>query len=313
MINGSHSKPIWRIPDIFFLLRPTLWFPVWTMILIGTRGGWDLLTYNSILTALALTCLMGAVYLLNQVKDIDSDRESGKLPLLHKGFISIRTSKIVLVALVLAGTLLLGISAQIGTLLLVAALIVLAGIMYSLGKRALKNSYMGSLTASLFSGLGLLLLGKSLAGLPLSYELILDFGFALAFLATSLLTMIPDLDGDEVTGKRTFAVHFGREKTLRLASIIVIVAFFIGLHTGSLLLTSSAGLSIPLFVFTSRGKERYLYYAIKWPIFLLSLLVGIFYYPLYLILIAVYFPIARLYHSKRLGMNYPSFGSDNRD
>jgi 4-hydroxybenzoate polyprenyltransferase len=85
--------------DYIFVLRPALFFPVWTVFLAGYHanmlfdptnnlpGSEIIAANNPIITAVLLTLLMGAVFIFNQVADIQSDKKNQKLFFLANGII----------------------------------------------------------------------------------------------------------------------------------------------------------------------------------------------------------------------------------
>ena len=80
-----------RLLDSFFILRPTLMFPLVTMILAGhhlaeVRNilGWE----RWLLLMIGLCAMFGLGYLLNQVRDRKCDRDNGKLFLISTGVLS---------------------------------------------------------------------------------------------------------------------------------------------------------------------------------------------------------------------------------
>ncbi len=67
---------IFRILDVFFVLRPTLMFPLFTMVLAGhqiavARRTLDWQQWSMLI--IGLIALFGVVYLLNQLRDRKSD------------------------------------------------------------------------------------------------------------------------------------------------------------------------------------------------------------------------------------------------
>ena len=76
--------------DYIFLMRPVLMPPVWTILLLGHARSAQLSgeTHLPGLGLLLVTFLVGGVYVLNQIFDIESDRLNQKLLFLAKGYIS---------------------------------------------------------------------------------------------------------------------------------------------------------------------------------------------------------------------------------
>ncbi|MCK4255704.1 hypothetical protein KAX35_02355, partial [candidate division WOR-3 bacterium] len=74
--------------DFIFLLRPILLIPVWIIFLLGYyRAGGTMLGDSRYLMPgfIVFTLLMGAIYIINQIADIETDRINNKLFILPKG------------------------------------------------------------------------------------------------------------------------------------------------------------------------------------------------------------------------------------
>ncbi|MFQ6003827.1 MAG: hypothetical protein ACE5KJ_08780, partial [Candidatus Zixiibacteriota bacterium] len=76
--------------DYLFVIRPVLMPPVWTILLLGHHRSAALSGQSNLpgLILLLVTFLVGAVYLLNQIYDVESDRINKKLFFLAEGYIS---------------------------------------------------------------------------------------------------------------------------------------------------------------------------------------------------------------------------------
>ncbi|NUO83833.1 UbiA family prenyltransferase, partial [candidate division KSB1 bacterium] len=79
-----------KIFDYVFVLRPTLFFPVWTVYAAGyfayhrfalgdTHGATHGMPEDSLLLLFFLTLLMGSGYILNQLCDVETDARNNKL------------------------------------------------------------------------------------------------------------------------------------------------------------------------------------------------------------------------------------------
>ncbi len=128
-----------NILDHLFVLRPMLHLPVWTIMILGyyrypqDTASWPILPVSLLLG----TGLFGAVFLINQIYDIESDRLNNKLHFLPDGYVKpgvawIMTIILNFIVLVIA----FGLSIPLG---ISALLIVILGIFYSVSPIALKN------------------------------------------------------------------------------------------------------------------------------------------------------------------------------
>jgi 4-hydroxybenzoate polyprenyltransferase len=293
--------------DYLFLTRPVLMPPVWTIVLLGHRRS-AVLSGESHLPGLAVllvTFLVGAVYVLNQICDIESDRLNKKLFFLAQGLISEKSALVEMIVLNLAAIIpALLISLQLGLLFVLGALF---GFVYSARPFAIKNKPIGGLvTNALAHGSLAFLIGWSM-NRSLSVEsVIFSLPYLLAVAAVYLNTTVPDIQGDRATGKITFAVRWGRKKTTALSFLFVISAVVVSLITGDTPFLVAAALSLPFFLVAGiNRKERAVVWSTKASILLLSAAAGIF-YPWYFLILILGFVATRLYYRARFDMNYPA-------
>ncbi|OQX96661.1 hypothetical protein B6I21_00295 [candidate division KSB1 bacterium 4572_119] len=73
-----------KLLDYIFILRPTLFFPVWTVFLAGyhanTKFSQEVTHPNNPVLALFLfTLMMGAAFIYNQLVDIETDAKSSPI------------------------------------------------------------------------------------------------------------------------------------------------------------------------------------------------------------------------------------------
>ncbi|MBZ0263256.1 UbiA family prenyltransferase [bacterium] len=297
------------IGDYFFLLRPTLWFPIWTILLCGANGrslmGGD--TLKTVFVLISSFCLIGAVYLANQLKDVSGDKLNDKLHYLALGIISTKNAKIYLKILIAVGVLFLLLTFQWLLWIMVAVVVLFTGLIYNIGKKALKNSPWGSLTATFFGGLGSYLVGSLLATPLPFFNWVLAYGYAFAFTATGIMTMIPDIEGDKAVNKMTIAVKYGALNSTRIATGLVVAALLVAVLENNMILLLASTASLPFFINAARdGDRNKVLGATKISIFALSVSIGIFGYPVYLAIMLIYYIVARGYYKKRFGLDYPS-------
>ncbi len=82
---GGPRIPGGSVPvDYVFLLRPMILIPVWTFFLLGawhgSKAAGSPLPAPALLFGLAIfSCVVGAAYIVNQISDRSTDRETGKL------------------------------------------------------------------------------------------------------------------------------------------------------------------------------------------------------------------------------------------
>lgn len=296
-------QAIWKILDYFFLLRPTLFFPLWTVVLAGR--------YNSnseeplAVVFILFGMLLGASYVLNQIADIEGDRDNNKLFLLADKYISRKSALTLVACLSIAGVCFFFTLNLVFGFLSILFLFV-TGYFYNFPPFRLKdNPYFGPLV-TVFGGASAFLFGA----LP-------DFNLALlaktlpylfAYSAVALLTAIPDREGDEKAGKRTFSIAHGQQLTILIAAMFCLFSALLASITRDTLIFWPALLSLPVFIYSALnpGEVKYVVLSIKFSILSLSLAAGLF-FPWYFALIAGYYFFARWYYRKRFNVEYPSF------
>ncbi len=293
--------------DYLFLIRPVLMPPVWTILLLGHRRSAQL-TGESHLPALAVllvTFLVGGVYVLNQICDMESDKLNKKLLFLAQGHISKRSALVEMTVLnVLSIVPAFLISLQLGLLFVLGALF---GLAYSAPPLALKNKPLGGLvTNALAHGSLVFLIGWSMNRSLSAESALFSLPYLLAVAAVYLNTTIPDIQGDEATGKITFAVRWGKGRTMALSTFLVAFAMILSLVVNDIPFFMASALTLPFFAFAAIDRrERAVVVSTKVSILLLSIAAGVF-YPWYFPILILGFVATRLYYRARFNMDYPS-------
>jgi len=302
----------WKWLDPVFVLRPTLFFPCWTLFLAGVRSaspGLGIVWWKVITSMAVMGAAMGVIYLVNQLRDVGTDRINQKLPYFTQEIISVRfawwEAAVLLVVSVVGAALVSWIF-----LAIIVAAVMITGGMYNYSPFALKDNPFGAIAASAGGGLLAFLAGAEAGGTLSWVVLLAAIPYLFAFVATTLWTAIPDIEGDRLVGKRTFPVQYGMVATLWLGCVGVFAAVLFGLLLRDWVIGWAALISLALFVAaTIRKQHASVLLAIKGSIFVLSLLVG-WYFPLYVIAMGIYYLLARWYHRGRFGLVYPSLVSD---
>jgi 4-hydroxybenzoate polyprenyltransferase len=300
----------WKWLDPLFVLRPTLFFPCWTLFLAGARlsdGGHH--GFRLIWAVVITGAAMGVIYLVNQLRDVGTDRINRKLPYFSREIFSVRAAWYEvygLTAFAILGAALV----SWGFLAIVLAALLITGGMYNYPPFVWKDHpYWGIAAAMIGGGLAFLAGGEAGGGLH-GVVMVGMIPYLFAFAATSLWTAVPDITGDRAVGKRTFPVEYGIFPTLLWGCVGVTVSMVLGMLMGDWVIGWAALLSMPLFFYALVTKQvRWVMLAVKWSIFILALLVGCS-YPGFLVLMAGYYLLARVYHRRRFGVIYPSLVMD---
>lgn len=293
--------------DYLFVIRPVLMPPVWTILLLGHHRS-AALTGESNLSGLILllvTFLVGAVYLLNQIYDVKSDRINKKLFFLAEGNISkgnavLQTVFLNLVSIIPAYL----ISLQLGFLFTLGFLF---GLFYSVPPFSFKNKPLGGfLCNSLAHGNLTFLAGWSMNETLSGKSILFSLPYMFAVGAVYLNTTIPDTEGDRRAGKTTLAVAWGREKVVILSCILVLVATSISFLIRDIPFLIASALVLPFFVFSAVTKKNNdIVLSTKLSILFLSIAAG-FFYPWYFVVLILGFLGTRLYYKARFNYDYPT-------
>jgi len=283
-------------------------FPLWTMTLIGFNldaGGARLEPFRWTLIVISLSALFGLVYLLNQMKDREGDLANGKLAIVAQGLVSPSSQRITAAALCLISMAAL-LSAGFGRLgVWMAAVFVIAGLLYNYSPAALERTPWGGVLAGLGGSWLLLRLGAGFAGS--NPALISESPYILAFTAGCILTGLPDVKGDRLTGKRTMVVVYGEGFTMGLALALISLAGVIAAFLAEWILVIAA-LGGGVFIAWGWliGNRAYAVFGNKAAMVILAVGIGLS-FPFFLLAIVLYYPFARWYHRVRFSLDYPGF------
>lgn len=299
-----------RLGDRWFFARPVLMPPVWTILLLAANPSPAVVPFGGlspfsprIWAGLALCFLLyGAVYIFNQIFDIDSDRANNKLYFLPLGILSMRSAvaqSMVFAAIAIGGGWFLG-----RLWLLCSIIILLIGILYSAPPFRLKDRPFGGLLANTI-GHGTLVyyLGRALADPGAVPVWGASASYALAVAGVYLLTTVPDRNGDAAAGKRTMSVFLGPCKTSAVAAVCVLGAVVTALIYHLWPVAIAAAVSFPLF-FAAVFSARFCGSAVRVALLALSFFACLTFWPYFLILVLLYFS-TRWYYRRRFRMVYP--------
>ncbi|MCK5146626.1 UbiA family prenyltransferase [bacterium] len=304
-----------RLFDWLFLLRPTLFYPIWTYYLAGHwsakafghgENGFhrSMGLFGSIA---ALSLVVGSIYILNQIRDRETDRINHKLFLLSEGHIPVGGAYIEAGLLAVIG-LLWGfwIDQHVGFVLL--ALLAISGYGYNYPPFCWKDRAIMGLVTNAVSGYVLYSLGWATAGghpvLPMR-----GLAYMLAGACVYLNTTLPDLKGDAASGKITFGVKYGVKATARWALILEIATVIVAGYFKEWILFIPALVVLPLYVWgATRSTVDEIMRATKYSVLALAIGVCVV-FPLYLIPVFVVFFMTRWYYKARFNFDYPNFKS----
>lgn len=304
IVIGGRRTPL----DYLFFTRPVLMPPVWTVALLGAASIWHrrIPWYDWPILILQLWCLFGAVYTLNQICDVESDRANHKLFFLPEALISIGHARVFTIALnilAIGSALLVSFS-----YLILTVAIILLGIVYSVGRWPWKdNPILGFLANVVAHGSIVYLMGVVFAGGTIEAFWIRSIPYALAVGGVYLATTVPDIPGDAASGKRTIGVWLGARAAMMIAALAIACALVVAATLDDLALILAAAAALPVYGWATGGKlSSRAQRAAQWGVGVLSV-VTLLYFPTYAILLISGFIGARVFFLWRFGMTYPRF------
>ena len=232
-----HKKLVPNL-DIVFLLRPTLFFSVWVMVVMGMSSAqmyyfdhplWiSNFSWATFFVFIGITFVCSSTFILNQNSDDKSDSINQK-PFLVGKYIAIDKSQSISKILLIVGMLIL-IVVNWFSAILVGIIYLIWGVMYNQPPFNWKKKPLLGWFANTIVGVLLFTEGWSLvmqnqpmtAIIPLEISMLnLILPYLLCFSSVSLLTTLPDMKGDSTSGDKTFPIVFGKNLTLfiSLASV----------------------------------------------------------------------------------------------
>ena len=308
-----------KLFDYIFILRPTLFFPVWTVYAAGyfafhkfsnTGQNGTATTLDGAALGLLglLTLLMGSGYILNQICDVETDRRNNKLFLIANGLVSSRAAWMEMILLG-AFTLVAGFfyGMEIGTLL--ATIFLLTGIFYNVAPFAWKGRPLLGLLANALGAL--LIFTAGWWSLQIDWRLPIQHAipYMLAVGAVYLYTTLLDLDGDTEAQKMTFGVRYGLRTTAIAGCTLEVGALASAWWLKDLVIFYPALIAAPFFLWAAlKPCLAKVSRAIKLPILFLALAICFKAWQ-YFFLLAFVFYLSRWYYRRRFGLNYPSLAT----
>ncbi len=300
--------------DYLFVLRPTLFFPIWTIALVGAYAAkryaesWEPLGlwYGTIVFAL-YTLTIGAVYLINNIVDRHNDATNNKVFLVADDYIPPRRAMLYLSG-ILTLVAILSLSVHTSLFWWFAGIFLFWGVAYSVKPFSLKDRPIGGVVTSVVSGFGLFGFGwflySPMGGIQVWWH---AFPYVLAWTSISMLTTIPDSYGDALDKKETIAVALGHSKTQDYAFLLLILALIFSLLTWDWVMGISGLLALPFYTLMWRKRDtKSTLKAIRWGVSFLSFSMFVV-FPLYFVACFLVFFLARWYYQGRFGLNYPTW------
>ncbi|MBN2010299.1 UbiA family prenyltransferase [candidate division KSB1 bacterium] len=302
-----------RLMDYFFVLRPTLFFPVWTVFMANYYAG---SRSNGIISqpvglwisVILMTMMMGASYIVNQIADIESDKKNQKLFIIADGYISVRnavTELLILALIPFALTFSFGL--KLGTSYLIA--FVTTGIFYNIKPFSWKDRpYMG-IVAHFLGGCSVAAAGWLATGAEGWGFISQSIPYGCGLITVYFLTVLPDLKGDAAANKITFGVKYGIPLSTKLALVAEIATGLTAWWVSDYVMCIPAALVLPLYVIAAvRNEIPDIIRATKYTILFTALAVCVV-YPIYFAVLFVTYFFSKWYYRQRFNLEYPNMAA----
>ena len=317
-----------RVLDYIAVLRPILLIPVWTMIFLGyylgTKWRGEAAFHSSPIsiilspslqiwcTLLLYSMFMAAVYIINQITDVETDDVNNKLYLVAGGHVKVKLLKYE-AAILLLVSILLAIYwfREYPLYILLIFISIIIGMAYSIPPVRLKGKPIFDLLANT-TGYGAIafLAGWTTPGGTTQREfstqsIISCIPYIFCVGAAFILTTLPDLKGDSIAGDRTTGWLLGVQKSCIVSVILLSMAICSSLILKNYIALISSLCCLPLFIYALFSlRLEAITLATKSGVLSLSLLTCAV-IPYYFVLLLSTMLIVKWYYKKRFGIKYP--------
>ena len=281
----------------YFIESKSLWIPPFQF---------QISSFQLLFVLMGFAMVMGSSFLLNQLKDIESDKKNKKLFIISNGILSTRAVWVEVIVLTsLSFLIAFSMKTELGILFIL--FFIVTGFLYNFSPANMKDRPWGSLVANGLMGWLAFSIGWVSMN-SIGYQLIIDSLPYLCFnTALYLFTILPDREGDKESGEKTLAVIFNINIIIYLAFLLYLIGFLVCIWSVDRQALVFYILSLPLFVKTLHGKKtedtiratKYgiLFFAVsiclRWPAYFLIMVVGFF--------------GTKLYFKNRFNFDYPNF------
>jgi len=302
--------------DYFFVLRPMLLFPGWSTMMAGyfiqSRTIWfpsfqlQINNFHLLFLLVGFAMVMGSSFVLNQLKDIESDKKNKKLFIISDGILSTKAVWLEVIILTFLSFLIaFTIKLEVGILFVL--FFIVTGLFYNFPPAKMKDRPWGSLLANGLMGWLAFSVGWA-ANNQISTQLIIDSLPYLCFnTALYLFTTLPDREGDKISGKKTLAVLFDIKNIRYLAFVFYLTGFLVSIWSFDRQALVFYILSLPLFVKTLIGKEvEDTIRATKYGILFFAVSICLR-WPAYFVMMVTGFLVTKWYFMRRFNFDYPNF------
>ncbi len=307
-----------RFSDYVFLLRPSIMIALWTFYFAGVSMAFKMNGlnyfnnyYNAgmiIVTLLMYSLLMGSVYVINQIVDIDTDRLNKKLFILPDGIISKQNAMnyaIILAIISIGGILIMPHATLVMKWLFLVSFIL--GVMYSVKPFCLKRRPFVDLINNVIGyGMIAVIIGFESTGYSFKIEYVqklLPYIFSMG--AIFINTTLMDYEGDKAVNAKTTGVFLGYKKASLLSSILMVFAIISAISLGDKIMIICSIYSLPFFIYNLiKRSQKITDISVKLTAPFLTIILSIC-FPYFLILNIIVLVSMKIYYRKRFNIKYP--------
>ena len=314
--------------DTIFLLRPTIFFSVWVMVVVGIISAelnmnatplWIIkFSWEIFFVFLGITLLISSTFIFSQIADAKNGYDNQKILLIGKYISAEKGLSIARILLILRG--LISIIANWITAVLAIGIFFLRRIGYNQAPFEWMKAPFSIWLVNSFFGVLLFIIGwilgmgnyPSTGIIPLSIDTLFHMlPYVLGFSAVSLLATLPDIKGSTPLYTRDYPTVLGTSTSLLLSLFMIIIALYYSIKHSDPLASTATLVSLPFFVFVSlRRLKKDIIRAICYPIFIINFFT-LSYYPWLVVPLLCTYYLSKYYYWHRFDVHYPTFLVDN--
>ncbi|MEO0298510.1 MAG: UbiA family prenyltransferase [candidate division WOR-3 bacterium] len=300
--------------DYIFLLRPTIQVALWTFYFIGVYLGYReegnikffnfVFNFRTYYILLAYSLLMGGVYILNQITDIETDRMNKKLFILPERIISVKNAYTTFIFVVLIGFFMIFFNFKIQkTILNLFIISFIMGYLYSAKPFYFKSRPFLDLFSNVF---GYALIASMIGYLSVKNsfpQLIIFIPYMFSMAAIFINTTILDYEGDRKVGLKTTGILLGIKTSLFVSTFFMILALVSGIYNKDTLAIVTTSYSLIFFIISLFFRnEKYVKWSVMFTSPFVSFILGLI-FPYFLLLCAFTLFLSLIYYKKRFNYN----------
>ena len=320
-------KKIVPIFDVIFLLRPTMFFAVWIMVVVGmisvdlnmhASSLWNTeFSWKILFVFFGLSLLISAAFTSNQIDEAKNGKSNQELFLIGK-YVSSEKGESIARTLLISGLLITIIANWITSIPAICIYFLWRTEFnhapfewkHSLGAGWLINSCVGILLFTIGWMLGMKNYQHNEI-IPLTIDTLFHMlPYLLYFSAVSLLTTLQYRKSDDADTS-TLPIVYGSFASMLIATLMMSIALYLSLKYADPLASTATLVSLPFFIFAAfRRQNKDILRAIRYPIFILNFF-SLAYYPWLVVPLFFIYYVSKYYYWHRFNLHYPTFLVDH--